>query len=101
MGMRMVPELLIPGVENAEEPDLGTEMLRIAGDLDQSVGAGPEQQRVDFALVLQREQRKVTRQGKDHVDVARGQQIFAPRFEPAVAGVSLTFWAVAIAAGVE
>jgi len=29
-------------MEDAEEPDLGAEAPGIAGDLDQSLGAGPE-----------------------------------------------------------
>ena len=32
MNMRMVLELLVPCVKNAEEPDLGAEVLRIAAD---------------------------------------------------------------------
>jgi hypothetical protein len=39
VGMRL--EFLVPGVEDAEEPDLGAETLGIAGDLDQCLGAGP------------------------------------------------------------
>jgi hypothetical protein len=40
VGMRL--EFLVPGMEDAEEPDLGAEMLGIAGDLDQGLGAGPK-----------------------------------------------------------
>jgi len=42
MNMRMSLEFLIPSVEDAEEPDLSAETLRIAGDLHQRLGAGPE-----------------------------------------------------------
>jgi hypothetical protein len=35
-------EFLVPGVEDAEESDLGAETLGIAGDFDQGFGAGPE-----------------------------------------------------------
>jgi hypothetical protein len=101
VGMGMVLEFLIPGVENAEEPDLGAEPPGVAGDLKQGVGAGPEQQGIDFAFVLQRQWRKLPRQSKDYVDVAGRQQFFPPRLEPAVAGISLTFWAVAVSARVE
>jgi hypothetical protein len=55
MNMRMMLEFLVPGVEDAEEPDLGAETLGIAGDLDQRIGAGPEQEGVYLAFVLQRE----------------------------------------------
>ncbi len=42
MNVRMMLEFLVPGVQDAEESDLGTEVLRIAGDLDQRLGTGPE-----------------------------------------------------------
>jgi hypothetical protein len=42
MTVGMMLEFLVPGMENAEETDLGAEMLRIAGDFKQRLGAGPE-----------------------------------------------------------
>jgi hypothetical protein len=40
--MRVEQQLLIPGVQHAEEPDLGAQVFRIAGDLEQRLGAGAE-----------------------------------------------------------
>src|ERR1035441_5150347 len=40
------------------------------------------------------------RQCEDHVDVADGQQFFAPRFEPAIPCISLAFWAMTVSTGV-
>jgi hypothetical protein len=40
--MWMMLELLIPGVKNAEEADFSAKPLRVAGDLKQCLGAGPE-----------------------------------------------------------
>ena len=40
--MRMMLELLVPGVENAEEADLRAKPLRVAGDLKQCLGTGSE-----------------------------------------------------------
>ena len=37
--MRMMQQLLIPGMEHAEESNLGAEMARVAGDLQQGVGS--------------------------------------------------------------
>ena len=51
MGMKL--EFLVPGVEHAEEADLGAEMGGVARDFEQRFGAGPEQQTVDDLLVLQ------------------------------------------------
>ena len=98
MNMRMMLECLVPGVQDAEEPDSRTEALGIAGDLQQRLGAGAEQQGIDLAFVLQGQRRKLPGRGKDHVDVARGQQFFSPRFQPAVARVSLTLRTMPVAA---
>jgi len=43
---------LSPGMENAEEADLGAEMLGVGGNLQQSRGAGVEQEVIDNLLVL-------------------------------------------------
>jgi hypothetical protein len=40
--MWMMLELLIPGVEDAEEADLGAEMLRVRGNFDEGLGAAAE-----------------------------------------------------------
>ncbi len=50
----MMLEFLVPGVQDAEETDLGAETFRVACDLKQCFGAGPEQQGVNLAFVLQR-----------------------------------------------
>src|SRR6266849_2518825 len=52
MGMRVMLEFLIPGVEHTEEADLGAEMLGIASDLEEGFGTGLQQQMVQDFLVL-------------------------------------------------
>jgi len=42
MDVGMMQKLLIPGVQDAEESDLRTEVLGIAGDLQQSFGTRAE-----------------------------------------------------------
>ena len=42
MDMRMVLQILPPGVEHAEEADLRTKVLGIGRDLQQGGGAGAE-----------------------------------------------------------
>ena len=39
----MMHQVLSPGVKHAEETDLGTEMFRIGGDLQESCRAGSKQ----------------------------------------------------------
>src|SRR5450755_2066261 len=50
--------------------------------------------------VLQGERCQFMRQGKDNMDVARGEKLLTTRFEPTVAGVGLTLRAVPVAATV-
>jgi hypothetical protein len=51
--VRVLQYLLIPGVQDTKESDLGAEMLGIASHCEQGFGAGAEQQAVDLAFVLQ------------------------------------------------
>jgi hypothetical protein len=55
MGVRVMFEFLIPGVEHTEEADLGAEMLGIASDFEESFGTSLQQQMVQDFLVLQGE----------------------------------------------
>ncbi len=41
--VRMVEQILAPGVQHAEEADLGAEVFRIGGDLQKAVRTGAEQ----------------------------------------------------------
>jgi hypothetical protein len=55
MGMNL--EFLVPGVEHAEEADLGPEMFGVASDLEKSFCAGTKQQTIDQFFVLQGQRR--------------------------------------------
>ncbi len=55
MGMRVMFEFLIPGVEHAEEADLGTEMFGIASDFEEGFSTALPQEIVQDLLVLQGE----------------------------------------------
>lgn len=52
MNVRMVLQVLAPGVEHGDEAGLGAEMLPIGGDLSERFGGRPEQDGVDRGLVL-------------------------------------------------
>src|ERR1035437_4043902 len=96
--MRMKLQALIPTVEHAEEADLGTEVSRIASDLEQGLSARVKEQVVDEPFVLQRERGQFPRQSEHGMDVASGQQFPLARLEPASARVALTSWAVPVSA---
>ena len=51
MNMRMMVQVLPPGVEHCDEAGLGAKMLRIGGDRAQRLGRGAEQDGVDCLLV--------------------------------------------------
>ena len=59
MGMGVMFELLIPGVEHTEEADFGAEMLGIAGDFEEGFGTGLQQPMVQDFFVLQGERRQL------------------------------------------
>jgi hypothetical protein len=61
MDMRVVLEVLAPGVEHTEEANLRSEMLRVGSHLQQSRGAGAEQEIVHDFLVLQSQPREFVR----------------------------------------
>ena len=99
MNVGMMLQLLVPGVEDAEESDFSAETVWVAGDLEQGLGAGAHQQIVDEPLVLQSQGRQEVRKGEDHVDIMGRQEFLPPRLQPAVAGPGLTLGTVPISAG--
>ena len=52
MDMRVKLELLVPGMQHAEEADLSTQMSGIAGDFEKCFCTGLEQQTIDDLCVL-------------------------------------------------
>ncbi len=53
MDMGMMLQRLAPGVEHADKPDLGAEVLWVGGDPAQRLGRRSEQDGVDRLLVLE------------------------------------------------
>jgi hypothetical protein len=53
MDVRMVLQVLAPGVEHGNETDLGTEMAPVGGDRAQRRGCHLEQDRVNRFFVLE------------------------------------------------
>jgi len=96
----MQVELLIPGVQNAEETNFCAEVSGISCDLKKCFGAGAEQQAIDEFFVLQCQACQRRGQCKDYVDVARWEKFLLTRGDPAVPGSRLTLRAVAITAAV-
>src|SRR6202051_1717663 len=100
MDMRMRSELLIPGVQHAEEADLRTEMFWITCNLQKRFRTGAKQEIVDDLLILQGEWRQLAGQGENHMHIARREKFLATCCKPAVASTGLTLRAVPVAARV-
>lgn len=96
--MRVLLQLLVPGMKDAEETDLGAQMSGVFGDFQKRLGAAAEQQAVDDLLVLQGQWRQFVRECENDVGVARGQQFGAPRVQPAVARIALAPGAMPVSA---
>ena len=96
--MGMMLQVLSPGMEHAEEPDVGSQVLGIASQFEQRSGAGAEEQIVEQPLVLEDQSGELVRQGEDDVEVRHGQQLSRTRGQPFGAHVALALRAVPIAA---
>src|SRR5271165_4959987 len=83
--MRVMEKVLPPGVKNAEESDLGAEMLRIGGHFKQRGRAGAEQKSVKQLLVVIRQRRELMRQREDNMNIGRREKLSLTRGEPLVA----------------
>ena len=73
-------------MENGEEADLHTKMLRVGGDRPQSLGDRAEQNAVDDGLVLQGNGRQLGRQGEHHVEVLCVENLGTAVIQPLSAG---------------
>jgi len=94
----MMLQLLIPGVQNAEEANLSAEALGVRGDFDQGLGAATEQQPVDRFFVLQGQRSQLVGERKHDMSVRRREQFGAPRGQPTVARLVLALGAVPVPA---
>src|SRR5262245_47187119 len=98
--MLMLVELLAPGMEYRKAPNLGAEMLRSPSDVLERLGDRVKKQPIEGAGILQRQGAQCVRQGKDHMDVRRGEHLSLPGGQPGGLGGPMTFRAAAVAAGI-
>ena len=101
MQMRVMQQILAPGMQDGDEADLGAQVLRVGGDGAQGLGGGMEQDVVDDRLVLVRDRSDLLRHREDDVKVFDRQQFGLPVFQPLSARQRLALWTMAVAAAVE
>ncbi len=88
------------GVEDGAQADLGAEAFWVLGERHRRLGGGTHQHGIDEGLVLEGDLSGLRRQGEDDVEIGRGQELGLARGKPLRPRRGLTFWAVAVAAGV-
>ncbi len=100
MQVRVVEQVLPPGMEHGEEPDLGAQVLGIGGDGAKSLSRRTKEKIVNLAFVLESDGRDGLGQGKDHVEILDRQEFGAPIFEPLCPSQGLALRAMPIPARV-
>ena len=72
MEVRMVEQVLSPGVKYGEESDFGTQVLRIGGDDAQCLGCGTEKEAVDNPFVVKGNGGDLFGQREDEMEIGCG-----------------------------
>ena len=100
MEMRVMVELLAPGVEHGEAADLRAEMLGGPGDVLERLGDGAKEEAIEVAGILEGQGPQSVRQGKDDMDVGRREHLTFPGHEPGSLRGAMTFRTAAVPARV-
>ena len=98
--MRMQSQVLSPGVQNAEEADLGSEVLGVGRNFEHGLSAGAEEQIVEQSWITLTKRVQLVGQSKDDVEVGHAEQILFATRQPALARLGLALGTVAVATGV-
>lgn len=98
--VRVMEQVLAPGMKEGKEADPGAEVLGIGGDGQQRLRTGVEQKLVEAGLVLQRQRVELLGNREDDVEVFDGQQFGSAPLDPLGPLAVLAFGAVAVAARV-
>jgi len=100
MEMRMMVELLAPGMEPGEAADVRPKMLRVSGDVLERLCHGPKEHAVEDAGILEAQGTEGVWQREHHMDIGDIEHFAFPRGEPGHLSGSVTLGAVAVATGI-
>jgi len=101
MHMRVVQQVLTPGVKHGKKAKTRPPMSPIGSEGEQGLGHSAKQESIEPALILQTQVSERLGNGEHHVAVGYGQQLLGLLGQPAVASCRLALRTVPIAAGVE
>ena len=97
--VRVVEQLLGPGVQDGEHADRRPDMARIAGEFDDGLPGGLHQQGVAVTLVGAQRVAEFLGHGHGDVEIARRQHLGFTGREPALGLVGMAFGTAPILAG--
>jgi hypothetical protein len=98
MEMRVVLELLAPGMEHRQTAELGPEMLGVDADVQKALGYGMKEEGIEQVGILKDEGTEFLWQGRNHMDVRCRQDFSLSIGEPSGLGRTVTFWATTVPA---
>ena len=96
----MQEQVLPPGMQNADDTNLSSQVFRIGCDFQQGLCAGGEQQIVKQTRVFQGQHIEFVGHGEHDMEIAGSQEFELACRQPALAGLGLTLGAVPISARV-
>src|ERR1700674_3112739 len=96
MHVRMADQRLAPGVKDAQDADLRTEVARVRGDLAQRRGARLEEPRVQARTIPIGQRQQRMREREDDVHIRHVEELPLAGLEPALASLRLTLRTVPI-----
>src|SRR5882724_10438885 len=96
----MEEQILSPGMQDADETDLGSQVFGIDGNLQQGLRAGHKQQVVEQARVFQGQHIEFVGHREHDMEVISGQEFAFASRQPALARLRLALGAVPVSARV-
>ena len=96
----MLHEVLSPGVQDADEPDLCSQVFRVFREFRKSLRNGFEQDPIEDFLIPEDKRIQLIRNGENNVKVRYGKQVFFPVLDPLFLLQELAFGTVPVSAGV-
>jgi hypothetical protein len=96
----MQEQVLTPGMQDAGDTDLSSQVFGIGCDFQQGLCAGGEQQIVKQTWVFQGEHIEFVGHGEHDMEIAGRQEFALAGRQPALAGLSLALGAVPVSARV-
>jgi len=97
--VRVVEELLRPGVQNGEDADSRSDVAGIVSQLDDCLSRCLHQQRVAILLIAAQRVSQLLRHGDGDVKVGTGQHLCLARGEPVLRLISMAFGTAPVLAG--